>query len=182
MELELSWNIDTHLGYVWAYAPNYKWSDAAGKVYQHRYVMQEALGRKLEPYEVVHHKDGNRTNNHLENLEVLDASSHAALHHRERIEAGMAVPHVAVGCSVCGVIVMVSERESKRRQFCSHTCSHQGRQKFDPSFEELQRLVWEMPSTEVATLYGVTDTAIWRRCKKMGIEKPPVGYWQRLRS
>lgn len=37
----------------------------------HRYVMEQHLGRELQPWEVVRHKDGNRANNALENLELV---------------------------------------------------------------------------------------------------------------
>ena len=37
---------------------------------KHRYIMQQHLGRALEEYEQVHHKDGNKQNNLIENLEI----------------------------------------------------------------------------------------------------------------
>jgi len=37
---------------------------------EHRYVMEQALGRKLLPHESVHHKDKNGMNNALANLEL----------------------------------------------------------------------------------------------------------------
>jgi len=40
------------------------------KAYQHRVLMAEALGRPLETHENVHHKDGDRLNNSLDNLEL----------------------------------------------------------------------------------------------------------------
>lgn len=40
------------------------------KVLQHRVFMAEALGRELHPGENVHHKDGDRLNNALSNLEL----------------------------------------------------------------------------------------------------------------
>jgi hypothetical protein len=39
-------------------------------VMQHRLVMEQKLGRPLEPFERVHHKDGHRSNNIPSNLEL----------------------------------------------------------------------------------------------------------------
>lgn len=53
-----------------------KWMGA----HEHRKIMENLLGRKLGFNEVVHHKDGNRLNNSLENLEVITRSEHSRLH------------------------------------------------------------------------------------------------------
>jgi len=47
---------------------------------EHRIIMEEHLGRKLLPDEVVHHKDGNKKNNAIENLEVMKNLDHSKMH------------------------------------------------------------------------------------------------------
>lgn len=46
-----------------------------------RLIVQLHLGKYLESWELVCHKDGNKKNDDIENLEVLNHSEHNALHH-----------------------------------------------------------------------------------------------------
>ena len=56
-------------GYVLVYSQ--KWSLRKSKQeIQHRVVMQESLGRRLEKHETVHHINGDRADNRIENLQV----------------------------------------------------------------------------------------------------------------
>lgn len=56
---------------------------AGSYVYEHRKVMEQVLGRPLRRGEVVHHIDGDKTNNAPENLEVFASNGEHLRHHAQ---------------------------------------------------------------------------------------------------
>lgn len=72
-------------GYIYEYTPDHpraldNKSDMSGYVLQHRLVWEKANGRLLRSDEVIHHINGVRDDNRLENLVALTNSNHCALH------------------------------------------------------------------------------------------------------
>jgi hypothetical protein len=78
------WNYGTSKG--WIDKRGYRWIyvTEGGKRRarrEHRAVMEAHLGRKLEPWELVHHRDENKLNNDLSNLEIREFGEHTIEHH-----------------------------------------------------------------------------------------------------
>lgn len=71
----------TKMGYNYIRLRNHPFSDSRGYIAEHRLLMEKQLGRFLKPEEEVHHFDGNRLNNKINNLYLFeDKSTHLKFH------------------------------------------------------------------------------------------------------
>ncbi len=68
-------------GYKLIKVDDHPFADSKGYVREHRLVMEGFLDRFLEPEECVHHIDGDKLNNSIENLELMLIEGHVKLHH-----------------------------------------------------------------------------------------------------
>ena len=90
-----------------------------------RYLMEQHLGRKLTNEEEAHHKDHNKMNDAIENLEVKNKTTHRREHNIKLI--------IIEHCYICGSDIIVNSRKranhyrSKNKNpdkwFCSKHCS-----------------------------------------------------------
>lgn len=74
-------------GYCLIKNRDHKYADHQGYVREHRLVMEKHLGRYLLPTEDVHHINGIKTDNRIENLELItDRSKHIKKYHSQKLE------------------------------------------------------------------------------------------------
>lgn len=61
-------------GYSQLYLPEYPSANESGYIAEHHYIMEKHLGHYLTPDETVHHKNGVKNDNRIENLELWSSN------------------------------------------------------------------------------------------------------------
>ena len=145
-----------------------------GMVVLGRHALSVKLGRWLERTEMARYLDGNPQNVNPDNLELTTRASLAHEVHGKRV--------VELVCPYCGQTFKVSPSHKDRRIYHSEACRRLAERQFVIDPEELRRLVWEMPSKQIGLLYGVSDKTVEKRCRALGISKPPRGYWAKQKA
>lgn len=74
----------TPKGYIQVLRKDHPRADSNGYVFEHIVVWEQYTGIPVEPGFVVHHLDGNKANNEIDNLCLMTFGAHSSYHNKRR--------------------------------------------------------------------------------------------------
>jgi hypothetical protein len=155
-------------GYVRVKRPGHPEADAAGWAFEHRVVAHDALG-PIPPGFHVHHKNHDRSDNRLENLEVVSPSEHHARHR--------AIDHKRIAALYVGGMTSTQIAESEHinsatvsRILASEGIKARGRVRVSVDDDALRKLRARGDEvSSIALALGVGEAVVRRRMKELGL-------------
>lgn len=102
----------------------------------HRHLMEQQLGRPLAAGEHVHHKNGDRYDNRIENLEVLSCAEHMHEHKQKH--------SVESACQVCDAKFTPAPTKRARAKTCSPRCANTLRSRTEKATKSGPPLAWAL--------------------------------------
>jgi hypothetical protein len=159
-----------------------------GYVYIHQLQAEKKLGRKLKDGECVHHIDGNKFNNDLDNLMVFKTvADHTAFHGGSEIyldgdiwAAIFKEIKIPIGnnkykkirkdvCPICNTNLKDYSSKMCKPCYLKSEGDHL------PSKETLTELILNYPMLHIGKMYGVSDRAVRKWCKKYDLPSNKKG-------
>lgn len=144
--MEINWNIRKIVkkgDYLYAVVPEHPKRTDKNYVLMHRVVVENSIGRLLKDDEIIHHKNEDKHDNRVENLEITTVSKHSTEH-------GLAKgrKYVKLKCPNCATKFEKPHNSTHLSKpayqytFCNRICAGtftRNKQLSNISYEELKR-------------------------------------------
>lgn len=141
-------------GYVIIHIPVHPLASKDGYVMQHRLVMEEHLGRYLSHEEIVHHRNGIKNDNEIENLEVMTNAEHTTMHNIGRKHNSATISRMSE---------IAKSRLSDKRNHPNYK---------DISIEQLKNAYLERGSVEgVCEVFGICRKTFYNKIEDFKLEE-----------
>lgn len=134
-------------------------------------ILDEWNGKKLNLQ--LDHINGINNDNRLDNLRFLCPNCHSQT---KTFGGRNSSTNKNTVCKSCGLKINTKSSHCIK---CAMIEKGKNNRKFEIDKEVLEKLIYEKSFCEIARTYNVTDNAIRKRCKILGISIPkfPSGYW-----
>lgn len=123
------------------------------------------------------HINGVSDDNRLFNLRFICPNCHSQTPtHAGKNKKHQKIEKTKIQCKECG-----EPKVSNKLELCLKCVSKKRRKVIRPTKEELQVMLWEKPTIQIAKQYNITDNAVAKWAKNYGLSKPSPGYWTKLK-
>ena len=127
----------------------------------------------------IHHIDGESTNNHIHNLQLLCPNCHALTDNwRGRAAKKEVIVSQETPDYIPTLNKIVKTRAPKIKKL-RLSAPPKAKSNWYPTNQELFDAVWQESVLSLSKKYGITSNAIKNRCVRRKIPVPPPGYWAR---
>lgn len=139
----------TQTGYIQILMPDHPRADTAGYVMQHILVFEEHTGISVPTNCAIHHLNGNKSDNRIENLCLMDKIAHTVFHHTGAKRSKETKEKISA---------KAKERLSDKRNH--------------PAYKEISRVELirlkesGMMIKDIALKYGINRTTVWKKIKE----------------
>lgn len=127
------------------------------------------------------HINGVYNDNRIENLRMLCPNCHSQTENFSGKKRRKRHRNQQIVCSECNEVISKHSISKLCRKCSAIRHNFANRKAKRPDKEELRKMIWSKPTTQIAKDFGVSDKAIEKWCKSYGISKPPRGYWAKAR-
>ena len=167
-------------------SPEHPKANNRGYIYEHVFIAEQILGRKLTDDEVVHHIDHNRKNNSPDNLMIFASDADHTLYHKgyQAWSTDGLIWHTAKNstykqCKECGRIYTKYSSLIEHSEYCCEKCLRQAQNRqTTEKIKIIQELLYKHNGnfSEVARILNTSSSGLAKLLKKHGYKNHSHDY------